>query len=139
MHWSLRTGEIRVFVTFIVAGGVSAAANILSRIGFSQLMPFELSVVFAYIIGMATAFFLFKSFVFDSKNRRVMGEGARFALVNVVSLLQVWTASVLLARFVFPMLGFTWHAETIAHVTGLLSLTITSYVLHKRYTFAERR
>jgi putative flippase GtrA len=101
-------------------------------------MPFEISVAVAFMIGMATAFLLFKHIVFESKNRRFIGEGVRFTLVNTLSFLQVWTLSVLLARVIFPMLSFTWHAETVAHVTGLLSLTITSYALHKRYTFAEQ-
>jgi putative flippase GtrA len=138
VHWSSRAGEIRIFGTFIITGGISAVVNIISRIALNQIMPFEIAVVVAYLIGMATAFILFKFLVFGSKNRPVIHEGMRFTLVNALSLLQVWTASVLLARVVFPMLSFTWHAETVAHVTGLLSITITSYALHKRYTFAEQ-
>jgi len=48
---------------------------------------------------------------------------------------QVWVVSVGLARVIFPAIGFSWRAETVAHVVGVLSPVVTSYVLHKRFSF----
>jgi putative flippase GtrA len=62
----------------------------------------------------------------------------RFALVNIAAIAQVWIVSVGLARFVFPAAGFTWHAETVAHVIGVAVPVFTSYVGHKRFSFAAK-
>jgi putative flippase GtrA len=43
----------------------------------------------------------------------------------------------LLAVIMFPAVGFTWHAETVAHVTGVVSPAVTSYLLHSSYTFGK--
>ena len=59
----------------------------------------------------------------------------RFTIVNLFALLQVWLLSVGLANWLFPKLGFTWHAELIAHTIGVLSPVVTSYYGHKLFTF----
>ena len=130
-------GDARSFATFIVTGGIAALVNILCRIALNQIMAFAVAVVFAYLAGMITAYVLAKFLVFTRRDRSVMHEFRRFALVNVVSLAQVWGVSMLLAVIVFPAAGFTWHAETVAHVTGVVSPVVTSYLLHSSYTFAK--
>jgi putative flippase GtrA len=65
----------------------------------------------------------------------VSGEYARFALVNAVAFAQVWLVSVGLARLVFPAIDFTWQAETVAHVIGVVSPIVTSYIGHKHFSF----
>ncbi|MFN4018844.1 MAG: GtrA family protein, partial [Reyranella sp.] len=70
------------------------------------------------------------------------GRGARselwrFVLVNMLALVQVWIVSVGLARWLFPASGFTFHADTVAHVIGVLFPVLTSYVGHKRFSFAK--
>ena len=130
-------GDARSFVTFLVSGGIGALVNILFRIALNQIMPFALAVALSYPVGMITAFLLMKFLVFDRRNRPIIHEFARFALVNVVSFTQVWCVSVLLAVIVFPVVGFTWHAETIAHITGVVSPAVTSYLLHSAYTFGK--
>jgi putative flippase GtrA len=126
------------FATFLVTGGIAALINILSRIVFSLAMVYEVAVVLAYLAGMATAYILARLFVFEPSGRPAQGEFFRFAVVNVVALAQVWLVSMLLARVTFPWLGFIWHAETVAHVIGVLSPVVTSYVGHQRFTFARR-
>ena len=130
-------GDTRPFATFLVTGGIAALVNIFSRVAFSLIMPFSVAVVFAYLAGMITAYVLAKFLVFERRNRSVIHEFARFALVNVVALAQVWGVSMLLAAIVFPAAAFTWHAETVAHVIGVLSPVVTSYFLHRGYTFAK--
>jgi putative flippase GtrA len=130
-------GDTRSFATFIVAGGIGALVNILCRIALNPIMPFSVAVILAYPVGMVTAYVLMKFLVFARRERPVIHEFRRFALVNVLSLAQVWGVSMLLAAIVFPAVGFTWHAETVAHMTGVVSPVVTSYLLHSSYTFAK--
>jgi putative flippase GtrA len=57
----------------------------------------------------------------------------------VVALVQVWVVSVGLARLVFPAVGFTWHADDIAHLIGVTIPAVTSYFGHRHFSFASRR
>jgi putative flippase GtrA len=86
---------------------------------------------------MLTAFLLARMFVFQGAGGSVHGQFARFALINAAALAQVLLVSLLLARAVFPAIGFVWQAEMVAHVIGVISPVVTSYVLHKRFSFGE--
>lgn len=123
------------FMRFLMTGGFAALINILARLLFSLLFPFEIAVVVAYLIGMTTAYALARTFVFQRSHQSLVAEYGRFALVNAVALIQVWIVSVGLANWVLPSLGFTWQAELIAHTVGVLSPVFTSYFGHKVFTF----
>ncbi|NQW12180.1 MAG: GtrA family protein [Alphaproteobacteria bacterium] len=127
------------FGRFLVTGGVAAGVNVLSRWVLSHGMVYELAVVIAYLIGMTTAYVLARVFVFARSGRTMRDEAARFALVNVAALAQVWIVSVGLARLVFPWLGFGWHAEDIAHLIGVAVPAVTSYFGHRHFSFAVTR
>jgi putative flippase GtrA len=128
----------RRFALFVLAGGTAALVNIASRIVFSFAIPYEVAIVVAYLCGMTTAYVLNKLFVFMPSGRAVANEYVRFAIVNLVALAQVWIVSVGLARLVFPSMGFTWYAETIAHVVGVAAPVYTSYLGHKHFSFAAK-
>jgi putative flippase GtrA len=134
---SKQTTEARRFVAFVAVGGVAALVNIFSRVAISQAVSYELSIILAFWIGVTTAFLLSRFCVFEASGRSMLSEFVRFVLVNVVALVQVWCVSIILARAVFPSLGFTWHAETTAHVIGVLSPVIISYYAHKRFSFGR--
>lgn len=120
---------------FVLSGGAAAAANVLSRLLFSQVMPYSPAIILAYGVGMLTAYLLMRRFVFASSGRRTRDEAWRFVLVNAVAAAQVWAVSMLLARWLLPALGWTWQVETIAHVAGVGSTVLTSYAMHKAFTF----
>jgi putative flippase GtrA len=132
------TEEQRRFVLFVLAGGVAAAVNILSRIVFNWAVPYEVAIVLAYVCGMITAYLLNKYFVFEASGRAVTSESLRFALVNLAAVAQVWVVSVGLARLVFPAIGITWRADTVAHVIGVAVPVFTSYLGHKHFSFAAK-
>ncbi len=132
----LRRPEMRRFIAFLLTGVAAAAVNIVSRILFTFAVSYEVAVVLAFMVGMTTAFTLAKVFVFKGTGRSLRVEYGRFALVNLAALVQVFAISVLLAKVVFPAIGFAWHAETIAHVVGVLSPVLVSYQGHKRFSFA---
>jgi putative flippase GtrA len=123
------------FATFLLTGGIAAGVNIAARWLLQFAIGFELAVAGAYLVGMLTAFVLARLFVFQAASGRAHWQFARFAAVNLVALVQVWSISVGLARFVFPSLGVAWLGETAAHVIGVLSPVASSYVLHKHFSF----
>lgn len=131
-----RRPEGRQFAAFLLTGGVAAGVNVVSRSVFGLVSPYETSVALAYLVGMTTAFFLARLFVFARTSRGLHVEYGRFALVNVAALVQVVAVSALLDRVAFPAVGLTWHAELIAHAVGVLSPVMASYQGHKRFSFA---
>lgn len=121
----------------MLVGAIAAAANIGSRIFFSQFINFEYAIVLAYLVGMAIAFALSRHFVFDGSENRIEGQIARFIIINLIALVQIWIISVGLADYVFPFIEFTWRPELVAHTIGVLSPVITSYLGHKHFTFRK--
>ena len=123
------------FLRFVTVGAVAAAANIGARALFDLYMPFELAVALAYGIGLSVAFMGNRAWVFTGVTLDWRVSYWRFFLVNLVALAQVWLVSVGLYRFFFPVIGFTWHAELVAHIIGVASPMVTSYYAHKHYSF----
>jgi putative flippase GtrA len=123
------------FVKFVVAGGLAAVANFGSRILLSSVMPYVPAIVIAYCFGMTVAFLLNRLFVFGDAANRVQEQAVWFVLVNVMAVLQTVAISLLFARWIFPAMDMSFHAETIAHAIGVIVPVFTSYVGHKRLTF----
>ena len=120
---------------FLVAGGIAAAVNFLSRIALSNWMPYAAAIVVAYVFGMITAFVLNRAFVFTAANNKLRHQAMRFVVVNLAAVLQTLLISLLLAEIVFPLAGFTSHGETVAHAIGIVVPVFTSYLGHKHWTF----
>lgn len=129
----------REFLSFVAIGGFAAGVNFLSRFPIDYFTSFELAVVLAYAIAMTTAFLLNRAFVFKAADGPWLRQYWRFFLVNMLALAQVFAITVGLARLVFPAIGFTWHAEAVAHAIGLASPILTSYWAHKLYSFAPAK
>lgn len=127
--------EVVRFGCFIATSGASAVINVTTRWVLSFVLVYEVTVALAYLVGMVTAFLLARLFVFEGDTGSMQGQFIRFALVNMIGFTQVWLISVGLVRLVFPALGSPPNAETTAHVIGLASLAVTSYLLHKRFSF----
>ena len=125
------------FLRFLVTGGIAALVNLGSRYVLNLAMPFEAAVPVAYLFGMVTAYILARLYVFEESGRSRLDEFKRFAIVNVFALVVVWAISVGLAEVFFPWIGFTWHAEDVAHFIGVLSPAVLSYFGHRSYTFAK--
>lgn len=124
------------FVRFVALGGVAALVNLVSRYLLNFIVSFEVAVVLAYIVGMVIAFFLFQRMLFGSQGanpQRVV----RFILVNILGAALAWLVSTVMARMVLPAAGWTWHPFEVAHFCGVATPAITSYFLHKYYTFAD--
>ena len=126
------------FLAFLMVGGTAAALNISVRFILNFWIPYQPSIIIAYLCGTVFAFTFMRLLVFEpaddeAKHRQFI----RFALVNVVAIVQVWAVSVGLAEYVFPWLGFEWHSHDIAHIIGVATPIFSSYVGHKRYSFRK--
>ena len=126
------------FIRFLLTGGTAAGVNLASRYFINLFISFEMAVVVAYLIGMTTAYLLARQFVFETSGRSFSSEFYRFAFVNLFALIFVWGISVGLVRIVFPAMSFSWHADDIAHLIGVLAPAITSYFGHRLYTFSKQ-
>lgn len=123
------------FARFLAVGGVAALANLVSRYVLDFAMPFEVAVVVAYGVGMVVGFFLFRGTMFRDRpmNRALI---LRFVWVNLFGAMLAWAVSSVMARHLLPALGWTFYPFEGAHLCGVAAPAITSYFLHKYYTFA---
>jgi putative flippase GtrA len=127
------------FIRFLLTSGAAAGVNIAARYLLEFAVRYEIAVAVAYLFGMVTAFVLARRFVFEAGHDKASGQFVRFAIVNAIAFTQVWLISVGLARWLFPAIGFDWQAQTVAHVIGVASPAVTSYLLHQRFSFREAR
>ena len=125
---------MKIFFKFFAAGAIAAAVNFGSRFLFSTWMPFELAVVLAYLTGMAIAFTLFTYKVFNRSSNSKAKSLFRFTIVNVVGLVQTWVLSIIFLNTIFS--GSGQLGEAISHLSAMSFVTVTSYFLHRRYTFS---
>ena len=78
----------RPFLLFLLAGGIAALANILSRMLYSHWMPFTPAIIAAYLTGMVTAFVLTRWLVFSGSTRPLHHSAFYFVLVNLFAVAQ---------------------------------------------------
>jgi putative flippase GtrA len=126
------------FAGFLVAGGIAAVANFLSRIAFNFVLGYATSIVLAYMVGMATAFVLNRRSVFAPSGKPLRTEALWFTLVNLLAVAQTLLISLLLADVALPAIGFTEHRREVAHAIGIVVPVVTSYVGHRHLTFGRR-
>ncbi len=124
------------FAQYIAVGGVSAAVNLLARFLLDFALPFEVAVVLAYGVGMATGFALFQLVLFRGRDMMQHHRMLRFAWVNVFGVTLAWAVSSVMARQLLPAIGWHWQPFEVAHLAGVAAPAISSYFLNKYYTFA---
>ncbi|MEF2147693.1 GtrA family protein [Aquilutibacter rugosus] len=131
----LLNGPRGQFIKFVLAGGTAAIANFGSRILLSNFMEYVPAIVLAYCVGMATAFILNRMFVFSNPTNSTGNQVFWFVAVNLFAVLQTLLISVGLAKYFFPMIGWTWQPELVAHAFGVVVPVFTSFIGHKLLTF----
>ncbi len=132
-------GGHRQLATFVLTGGIAALANLAARWVLNHAMPYVAAVILAYLVGMTVAFLLARTFVFTEKAAHWHHEYARFALVNMVSLLVVLGVSVGMLNIVLPAIGWHSYAAETAHLAGVASPILLSYYAHKHFSFGRKR
>lgn len=127
--------ELHTFGGFVVAGAIAAAANYGSRFVLSSWVSFPVAVALAYVVGMAVAFVLMRTYVFTSRTGSLRPQVIWFAIVNVLALAQTLVVSVALAKWLLPALGIVDRAEAIGHAIGVVVPVVSSYFGHRWRTF----
>lgn len=123
------------FFAFAATGSLAALTNLVSRYLLDFLMPFEVAVVLAYVAGMTVAFVLFQRVIFGNPGTPLRRRLIRFTQVNMIGMALAWTVSTALARIVLPALNWTFHPFEVAHFLGVAAPTLSSYFLHRSYTY----
>lgn len=123
------------FLKFLLVSSVAAAANVGSRVVFNFWMGYVPAILLAFCVGLTTAFILNRLFVFRETVNPLHHQAFWFTVVNLAAVLQTLAVSLLLARWMFPAIGFRWHGETVAHAFGVAFPVITSFIGHKHLSF----
>lgn len=123
------------FLLFVCIGAFSSLVNLVARIMFGYYSSYEVSIVLAFIVALSTAFVLNRIFVFSRSVGNAFKQFCKFLLVNLLALVQIFIISQAFAYYILPMIGWYWQIETSAHAIGLVSPLVTSYWLHKFWTF----
>ena len=126
---------IRQVRRFLLAGGVAAAANFSSRFIFSIWVRYEWAIVLAFLVGLAVGFILMRTYVFDGQGKALQLQLTMFLAVNLFAALQTFLISVVLARWLLPIIGVASQAEAVGHLVGVVAPVATSYFGHRLLTF----
>ena len=126
------------FPLFILAGSIAALINIISRIILTIFLNFEISVFISYLIAMVASFLLQRKYVFKSSKKSYKRSFAAYSLVNVFSLIQVWSVSLLIKFWLINFIASVPLVEFIAHFFGVGIPAFTSFFGHKYITFGNR-
>ncbi|NIJ89754.1 putative flippase GtrA [Xanthomonas campestris] len=129
----------RQFALFLIAGGTAAVVNFGSRIVLSHWLHYVSAIIIAYCLGMITAFFLNKLFVFEKSDKNLHKQILWFVLVNIAAVFQTLLISLAFARIIFPYLAIDFHIETLSHGIGVAVPAVTSYIGHKYLSFSQKR
>jgi putative flippase GtrA len=128
----------REFLVFVLCGATSALLNWSSRILFQLVVGFETAVALAYLVGMTSAFILFRTFVFAAQDGSTRGQALRFVLVNIWGMAQTVVLSHVAAVLVLRPIMPPAIADAIAHAVALGMLAVTSFIMHKFFTFVSQ-
>ena len=131
-------GKRAQFVGFLLVGVVSTGCNLASRYVFEWVSNYEIALIGANTVGVLSAFFLNRWWVFKTARQPVLAALARFTLVNLAGIAVSWVAAVLMYRQLFPALGMQWHPDLVAHALGIAVPVLPNYLAHRHWTFADQ-
>ena len=126
------------FGKFLIAGGLAALANFVSRFGFELWFGFWGSVVAAYGVGFFTAFFLNRAFVFPASGKPLHEEMAWFFLFNALAFPVVLGASIALNSYVLGPWLPPQLSEAGSHAIAIMLPVFVNFAAHKFITFRDR-
>jgi putative flippase GtrA len=125
----------RQFGRFLLAGGLAALVNWISRFAFNLVMSYAAAIVAAFAVGMTVAFVLNKRFVFPYSQRPVAAEVSFFILFNVAAFPITWVTAYVLGEWFLPGLMPRQFALALGHACGVAVPALLNFVLHKFITF----
>lgn len=131
----LRASAIR----FLLAGGLSSLVNWLARFPLSAVLPFDVAVGAAYVVGMAIGFWLYRAWVFPGSRLPIRSQLVRFVAVNAAGFaVVVLSANLFLAALVGAGLAVPQLGEALAHGFAIVAGAVVNFLGHRALTFARR-
>ncbi|MBC7919999.1 MAG: GtrA family protein [Ferruginibacter sp.] len=134
----VRNKPFKDFIVFFLVAFAGASVNFSARIIYGQFLPFNLSIVPAYLTGMIVGFVLTKRYAFNAKaSGNTRREMVKFLLISLLALAVTYVTSV----SVLPLLNrhladvSLFFRQTFAHVTGMGLSFLTNFFGHKLFTF----
>ena len=127
------------FLIFVLTGGIAALSNILSRLGVSKILQFELAIIIAYLIGMFIAYILAKKFVFFNSKKSIKSSLVGFTLINLLAIMQTWLVSIGIKAFLINFVESIFITELVAHTSGVIVPVFTSFFGHKYISFNDQK
>jgi putative flippase GtrA len=124
-----------VFAKFLIAGGLAAVVNFLSRLVLQPIMGFEWAVALAFLVGFLTGFLLNRVFVFPRSGKPVKVEMAWFFLFNLLAFPVVVVGAVILRDFAFRKFLSPGPADAAAHGCAILTPVLFNFAAHRLITF----
>lgn len=124
------------FLLFVISGGIAALVNIFTRAFLAIFLEFRISIIYAYLIGMITAYILSRRFVFMS-NHNLTKSFIAFIFINLIAIIQTYFISVFFKEIVLPFFGVEVLVDLISHSIGVIFPVFTSYVGHKYISFGK--
>jgi putative flippase GtrA len=137
MHRAIDTSE---FVRF-VATGITATVGNISGVWFAlYFFPFEISLAIGVTCGFLISFALSKLVAFRSRSwDRAPGEIGRFLVVYAAGVIIYWGVGLFVARHLLPGLLEAKIAEIGGALVGASTMTFTSYLGHRFFTYRTFR
>lgn len=124
---------------FLLAGGLAAAVNWITRFPLSILFSFQASVAIAYIFGMVVGFEVYRRWVFLGSSISLRGQILRFVIVNAISATFVVTIAIVFLTWSIELGLPTKWAEAVAHGLAIGIGALLNFPAHKIVTFGTRR
>ena len=120
---------------FLIAGGFAAAVNWAVRFPLSLLLPYAAAVIVAGAIGMAVGFVTYRHYVYPGSRRTTAQQLRGFIAVNCGAMAVVAAVAVILKDGLFPLVGFGFAPEAVAHAVGIAAGALANFVGHRNVTF----
>ena len=122
------------FIYFLIAGGLSALLNFLTRLILRPYFDIILSAAFSYTAALICAFFLYRKFVFPYSNVPMNIQGKKFLLIQIACMPIVILIFSLMAGF-FTSIGFGIYSEPLAHAISIGMPALITFLLYKLIVF----
>jgi len=122
-------------VRFLLLGGLAAAINWAVRFPLSLVMPFEIAVLLAYLIGMSAGFTLYRTYVFPGSDRPIIEQTLTFLGVNLVGAVVVLLVANALLALLAPTGWPEFVCEGLAHGFAIGVGSVVNFFGHKLLTF----
>lgn len=125
-------------IAFFLVAVAGSSVNFISRMLYGKFLPFNISIIPAYLTGMIIGFVLTKRFAFNAKaSGNTRREMVKFLIISLIALAVTYIVAVsmlYILSFYLPHFSL-FMRETLAHVTGMGFSFITNFVGHKLFTF----